>query len=153
MLTSVIAAVLLLFGALLAAPGTQPATRPSADYPLELCPITDEALNERGGPRAETIDGRTVKVCCAGCMRAFKKDPSKWHAKMDEMIVEQGKETYPLDYCLVSGEKLGEIGEPINHVDRKTNRLVRLCCDGCVKAFEKDREKHLPKLDEAQAKN
>jgi YHS domain-containing protein len=55
---------------------------------------------------------------------------------------------YPLDYCPVSGEKLGgEMGEPFVMVYE--GREVKFCCKGCVKDFKKDPEKFLAKIDTA----
>lgn len=52
---------------------------------------------------------------------------------------------YPLDYCIVSGEKLGSMGEPIVKV--YDGREVRFCCSGCVKRFEADKGGYLAKID------
>ena len=54
---------------------------------------------------------------------------------------------YPLDTCLVSGEKLGSMGDPIviNHEGQE----IKFCCDTCVPKFKKDPEKYLPKLAQA----
>ena len=43
---------------------------------------------------------------------------------------------YPLETCLVSGEVLGSMGKPLDRLHK--NRLMRLCCKGCVRKFEKD---------------
>jgi YHS domain-containing protein len=51
---------------------------------------------------------------------------------------------YPLDVCVVSGEKLGSMGEPFVITHEGTE--VRFCCDGCVPKFEKDPAKYLAKL-------
>lgn len=63
---------------------------------------------------------------------------------------------YPVDYCVVSGDKLedGDMGPPINYTykqDGKPDRLVRFCCKSCVKDFNKEPEKFLKMLDEAAA--
>ena len=57
---------------------------------------------------------------------------------------------YPLETCVVSGERLGEMGKPniIHYHDRE----VRLCCKDCEKDFKKDPEKYLKKLDAATTK-
>ncbi|MCB1130176.1 MAG: YHS domain-containing protein [Verrucomicrobiae bacterium] len=52
---------------------------------------------------------------------------------------------YPLDHCLVSGEKLGGMGEPVSIVH--DGREVKFCCDQCIPKFRKDPEKYLSKLD------
>jgi len=58
------------------------------------------------------------------------------------------KDTYPLATCVVSGEKLGEMGKPF--VTKYEGREVRLCCKGCLKDFNKDPKKFVAKLDEAE---
>ena len=52
---------------------------------------------------------------------------------------------YPLDSCIVSGEKLGSMGEPIVKV--YDGREVRFCCSGCVKRFEADKAGYVAKID------
>jgi len=52
---------------------------------------------------------------------------------------------YPLDSCIVSGEKLGSMGAPIVKV--YDGREVRFCCSGCVKRFEADKAAYLAKID------
>lgn len=65
---------------------------------------------------------------------------------------------YPLTTCVVSGDKLedgGEMGDIVNYVHKtvgKPDRLVRVCCKGCIKDFRKNPEKFLKKIDEAAAK-
>ena len=56
---------------------------------------------------------------------------------------------YPLTTCVVSGEKLGKMGQPV--VYKHEGREVRFCCGGCEAPFKKDAEKYLKKLDEAKA--
>lgn len=62
---------------------------------------------------------------------------------------------YPLDTCVVSGDKLGDMGKPYEYVHKqegKPDRTVLLCCKGCVKDFQKEPAKYLKALDEAAAK-
>lgn len=54
---------------------------------------------------------------------------------------------YPLDTCVVSGEKLGEMGKPYE-LDYKGQKVL-FCCKDCVKKFNKDPEKYLAKIAEA----
>lgn len=51
---------------------------------------------------------------------------------------------YPLTTCIVSGEKLGEMGKPvlINHQGQQ----IGFCCESCVGKFRKDPSKYLAKL-------
>ncbi len=55
---------------------------------------------------------------------------------------------YPLDTCVVSGEKLGSMGE--NYELEHNGQKVVLCCKSCLKKFNKDPEKYLAKLAAAQ---
>jgi YHS domain-containing protein len=59
-------------------------------------------------------------------------------------------DAYPLTTCVVSGEKLGEMGAPV--VINYKGTEVRFCCNGCVKKFKADPEKYLAKLKAASAK-
>lgn len=51
---------------------------------------------------------------------------------------------YPLDVCIVSGEKLGSMGEAISMVHE--GQEIKFCCDHCVPDFKKDPAKYLTKL-------
>ena len=51
---------------------------------------------------------------------------------------------YPLKYCLVSGEKLGEMGKPPALVYK--GQEIKFCCKGCIKDFNKDPKKYMKKL-------
>jgi YHS domain-containing protein len=57
---------------------------------------------------------------------------------------------YPLKTCVVSGEKLGEMGEA--YVYKYKDREIKFCCKDCVKDFNKDPAKYIKKLEEAEAK-
>ena len=52
--------------------------------------------------------------------------------------------SYPLTTCVVSGEKLGEMGKPV--VINFQGTEVHFCCDMCVDRFKKDPAKYLAKL-------
>ena len=57
---------------------------------------------------------------------------------------------YPLDTCVVSGEKLGGMGPPVVITHEGTE--VRFCCKDCVEKFNKEPAKYLAKLKEAEKK-
>ena len=57
------------------------------------------------------------------------------------------KPAYPLTTCVVSGEKLGEMGKPV--VIQYEGREVQFCCSSCPKEFRKDPAKYLRKIDDA----
>ena len=60
---------------------------------------------------------------------------------------EFGAKPYPLDTCLVSGKKLGSMGDPVvmNHEGQE----IKFCCDSCVPKFKMDPAKYLSKLETA----
>jgi YHS domain-containing protein len=53
---------------------------------------------------------------------------------------------YPIDYCIVSGEKL-EKGKIVTKT--YDGRQIEFCCNQCPKAFEKNPQKFTKKLDDA----
>jgi YHS domain-containing protein len=57
---------------------------------------------------------------------------------------------YPLNYCLVSGDKIGEMGDPVQTVYK--GQEFKFCCKDCVKDFNKDPDKFMKKLAEAEQK-
>jgi hypothetical protein len=70
-------------------------------------------------------------------------------AQIDEEIVKQQQDRYPLETCMVSGEKLGSMGDPINLV--VGNRLVKICCAGCEKTVRANPAKYIDQLNKAAA--
>jgi len=59
---------------------------------------------------------------------------------------------YPLQTCVVSGEKLGgDMGKPYVFIHQ--GREIKLCCQGCLKAFNKEPAKYIKKLEEAEKGN
>ncbi len=63
---------------------------------------------------------------------------------------EAGSSAYPLTVCVVSGEDLFSMGEPVTIVHEGTT--VKFCCDSCVDDFKDDPAKYLAKLEEAKKK-
>ena len=130
----------------------EPAMSKSGAYPLDYCIVSGEKLGEMGDPVVKTIDGREVKFCCNSCVGKYEKDQASFSKKLDDAIIAAEKPNYPVETCVVSGEPLGhsDMGDPVDLVYQ--NRLVRFCCNNCVKAFKKDPDKFFAKLDEAAAK-
>ena len=54
---------------------------------------------------------------------------------------------YPLEKCIVTDEKLGEMGKP--YVFTHEGQEIKLCCKSCLKDFNKEPAKYLKKLDAA----
>lgn len=120
-----------------------------ATYSLDYCIVSGEKLGAMGEPVVKTYDGREVKFCCNDCVKTFEKDRAKWTKKLDDAVSAAQRDDYPLETCVVSGEKLGGMGAPTEYVYQ--NRLVRFCCDGCIKTFNKDPQKYLAMLYSARA--
>jgi hypothetical protein len=57
---------------------------------------------------------------------------------------------YPLKTCVVSDEKLGEMGAP--YVFTHEGQEVKLCCKSCFKDFNKEPAKFLKKIEAAGKK-
>ena len=57
---------------------------------------------------------------------------------------------YPLKTCVVTDEKLGEMGDA--YVFVYEGREVKLCCKSCLKDFKKDPAKYVKKIEAAEAK-
>jgi YHS domain-containing protein len=54
---------------------------------------------------------------------------------------------YPLDKCIVTGEKLGSMGDPVALVYE--GREIEFCCNGCPEKFKADPKKYIKQLDDA----
>lgn len=116
-------------------------------YPLNTCPVSNETLGEMGDPVVKVYDGREVKFCCKNCVGTFEKDLKSSMNILDKKIAEAKTESYPLGTCVVSGEKLGGMGDPVVH--NYKNRIVKFCCGNCIATFEKDPDKYLAMIDAA----
>jgi YHS domain-containing protein len=117
-------------------------------YPLTTCLVTGEPLPETAQDVVNVVRGnRLVRFCCSACVAEFEKDPETLLARLDAAVVQQQRDHYPLDTCLVSGEKLGDMGEAVEVLIG--NRLVRLCCAGCEADLRARPLEFLPALDDA----
>ena len=120
---------------------------------------TTEAIEETPAAK-ETGDSKQVKP-------AVKDQDSKEKGKKEEtaekqpepgkQIAEekanQGKEErkkkkpipYPLETCIVTGNELGSMGDPVtfNHEDRE----IKVCCKPCEKKYLKDPARYLVNLE------
>lgn len=130
------------------------AKKPKGDpWPLDICIVSGEKIGSMGDAISYDHEGRDVRFCCEACVGKFKKNPADFLAKADKLIIEQQMKTYPLDTCVVMDtEALGseDMGDPVNLVYK--NRLVRFCCKGCVRKFKKDPAAYLAKIDKAVIK-
>ena len=116
-------------------------------YVLATCPVSGLTLGEMDSPIVMMHEGREVRFCSNACISKFEADPAGYFAEIDKQIIEQQRATYPMTTCPVSKEALGSMGGPVDYV--YNNRLVRFCCNGCVRGFKKDPAPVLAVLDEA----
>ena len=121
-------------------------------YLLDTCPVSGQKLGSMGDPVVKTIDGREVRFCCGGCVGRFEANTAKYFTAIDKAIATQQMPFYPLKTCVVSGESLIVKGKDIsvNYVYR--NRLVRLCCKGCIRELNAEPAGFLKNLDAAVIK-
>lgn len=121
-------------------------------YPLTACMVSGDKLGgDMGKPVDLIYENRLIRFCCDGCVKDFKKDPAKYISKLNEAVIAKQGATYPITTCVVSNDKLGgDMGKPVDVVIG--NRLVRLCCSGCLKDLNKDPLKYLAMVDKAAKK-
>jgi YHS domain-containing protein len=119
-------------------------------YPLSTCLITGEKLGgSMGKPVVITAEDREIKFCCKGCLQQYQKNPADYMKKLEAAEQQAArKNPYPLDTCLVLGEKLGSMGEGYTFVYE--DKEIKLCCSGCLNTFKKDTAKYLKKLELAK---
>ena len=108
-------------------------------YPMVDCPVSDHAHN--GGFDIIYMN-RLVRLCCDGCEWKFFDSPAEYVAEVDAAYAEAQRDSYPLSTCLVSGEALDNDAVEIV----AGTQLVRLCCKGCVKDFNKSPQQYMEKL-------
>ena len=89
------------------------------------------------------IAGVLLVAFCAAPLAGFADDlkPADGKTKL---------KPYPLTTCIISGDKLGEMGPPV--VYQYDGREIKFCCKSCVKDFKKEPEKYIKKIDEQAAK-
>ena len=117
---------------------------------------TDENRFIMGDPLIEdgkdiSIDvvhnNRLVRLCCPMCVRRFNAKTDEYLKQLDEMIIEAQRKDYPLKTCVVAGQELGSMGEPVEMI--VAGRLIRLCCAACEDKVQADPAKYLAKIDKA----
>jgi len=117
-----------------------------ATYPLTVCAVTGTALDDKA---IDHVYGtRLVRLSNRDAVAAFEKDPKPAMQKLDAAYIKAQAAAYPLKTCVVSGEELGGMGEPVERL--YGTRLVRFCCASCTESFEKEPTAYLKKLDDAR---
>ena len=142
---------------------TVPANRPGSAV-QRLCPVTGQALGSMGPPIPVTVSGRTVYVCCPACVDKLRRDPAKYlrqvdsERQIDRSLPPNGAGPAPFGpaqrdsarwggqtTCPVTGDALGEEGEPIPV--RVADRTIFVCCNFCVAAVRRNPESYLQRVD------
>jgi hypothetical protein len=123
----------------------------SHPYTLSTCPVSGEALGSMGDPIVRTVEGREIKLCCKGCLKALDKNPAKVIAVVDAAHAEQQRAYYP-QICPVLGESLIVDGKDTGVDVMVGNRLFRTCCKRCAKKVREDPAKFAASLDTAVIK-
>jgi hypothetical protein len=80
--------------------------------------------------------------------------PSSSRAADTNSVAAAKKPTpYPLTTCVVSGEKLGEMGEPVVFVytNKGVNQEIKFCCPMCKGRFLKDPDTYMKPIMDAEA--
>lgn len=120
-------------------------------YALDACPVSGRSLEDVDEPVNMIHEGRLVRFCCDRCPVRFKRDPARYMSKLDEAVIKQQRENYPLDTCVVGKMELGSMGEPHEIIVGGT--LVRFCCAGCVDGFKENPADHLATIRNAWAEH
>lgn len=119
-----------------------------AHYPLGTCVISGEKLGGMGEPVQLMLDGTLVQLCCKNCTKKATANPGAMAQKVRDAAYKAQLATYPLQTCLVSGEKLGDDSKSVMF----GTALVRFCCKDCVAKFEENPTKYLEQLHAAAKK-
>ncbi len=101
--------------------------------------------------RVLTLSGVIVMSAMLGCsdeQEAVELDVTQESAVAKAVAESKPMaDGYPIDYCVISNEKLGEMGEPTSITVE--GRVVKLCCASCEAAVREDPAKYLAMLDQA----
>ena len=118
-------------------------------YPLKTDVVSGEALPADAKVLNIVHGNRLVRLGDQKSAQKFMKDPQAYIAKLDEAVIAAQKDSYPLTTCIITGEPLDAMGEPVQKVF--ANRLVQFCCDGCVDKFTAHAGKYWGALDGGEA--
>lgn len=119
-------------------------------YPLSYCIIdTDEAISKDESKNAYSVVGNRLFVyCCPPCDPKVRAEPAKYIEILDQAVIKQQAESYPLDTCVISGQPLDSMGGVVSMV--VANQLIQLCCAGCKGQVEANPSGTLAKIQAAR---
>ncbi len=91
----------------------------------------------------KTIHSLLIVLALASCSE--REDTASANNDASSSASPAAPVPYPLETCLVSGEELGSMGDPVVLVHE--GREIKFCCDRCEPKFREDPEKYLSQLD------
>ncbi len=115
-------------------------------YPLKICPVTGDGLDDKGAVTDFVWRNRLVRLCCGSCSDGFEAEPKKYLIGLDRAVFEWQEFEYPLVKCVVDDGKLP--GERIDVVI--ANRLLRVCSEACKKKLLENPIAAIARLDAAK---
>jgi hypothetical protein len=113
-------------------------------YPLDRCLFRLE-LKLDADAVSTVFGNRLYRFSSDSALRNFNQNTERYVGTYDKMIAARQRSRYPLDTCVVAGEKLGAETQDvvIGH------RLVRVCCPACTKKLLEQPTAYLAKVDAA----
>jgi hypothetical protein len=99
-------------------------------------------------PMKITIAATFAAIIITASSAAFADTPTIGAPKGGEK--KEAVKPYPLKTCIVSDDKLGEMGKPV--VFEYNGQEIKLCCKDCRKDFDKDPATYLKKLEKKKEK-
>ena len=79
-----------------------------------------------------------MKICLYPLFVFFLLSLNSCSDSTDESILD---DLYVLDFCIVSGSDLDEMGGPVSYEHNGT--LIQFCCKPCIPKFQKNPAKYL----------
>ncbi len=117
----------------------------AGEYPIKACIVmTDEVIDSDA--KIVVHHNRVYRLCCKKCVTRFERDPSKYVQEFEARVIAAQKAAYKATTCPVSGKPLGDGAVDMVLKDR----LVRVCCPGCVGAVKADPAAAFAKIDAAK---
>jgi hypothetical protein len=95
-------------------------------------------------------------ICAVALATVAILIPVMSRAGATNSVAETKPTPYPLDHCVVSGEKFGgDMGKPIEFIYKTNgiNQEIKFCCPMCKPQFVKDPDKYMKEIKDAEVKN
>ena len=89
--------------------------------------------------KTHSISILTIAISLASCAPKEGTEPP---------VEESTASTYPLTTCVVSGKKLGSMGDPV--LVEHEGTTVKLCCEHCIDKFNSDPAKYTKLVTDAK---